>query len=223
MEPVLIYFFLLLFPFLAQIFIVITYSKYKEIKNKKGLSGFEVVRHILDSHGLDSMYIVEVKKSFKDHYDAKQKVIRLSSDVFHGESITALSVAFYEACYAIQDKEGHSWVKMRTFFLPLLSFFIYSSYLLFFVGLCFQMLDAVLLADGFLFVSLLFYFITFPIEIDAYRKALHLIKKEDIVSLEEMEGVERTLKALTLTNVASLFSSLIYLIRSFISYVSRRD
>ena len=58
MEQVYLYFLILFITFLSQIYITKTYNKYKLIQNKKRISGFEVARQILDSHSLESIYIV---------------------------------------------------------------------------------------------------------------------------------------------------------------------
>ena len=66
MEQIYLYFLILVIPFLAQISILAIYKKYKSLKNKKGISGFEVARAFLDSHGLESLYIVESKGAFTE-------------------------------------------------------------------------------------------------------------------------------------------------------------
>ena len=109
-----IYLLILVVPLIASININSTYKKYKMVANKKGLSGFEVARKILDENGLKDMYIVEVRGELTDHYDPTQKVLRLSTDIFHGETIAAAAVATldnqlktFEAYEArIKDLEG---------------------------------------------------------------------------------------------------------------------
>lgn len=47
----------LLITLVAQFFVMGSYAKYKKIKNKKGLTGAEVAREILNEHGLGNIYV----------------------------------------------------------------------------------------------------------------------------------------------------------------------
>ena len=103
-----------LIPLIAQWNITSTFSKFRAVNNGKNKCGQEVARAILDANGLNDVHVVEVKGSLSDHYDPKQKVVRLSTEVFHGESVAAMAVAAHECGHAIQDKEGYSWMKIRS-------------------------------------------------------------------------------------------------------------
>ena len=103
---------LLLIAFLitlaAQGYITSSYNKYKKVLSKKNISGFEVARMILDSHGLENIYVTETNGILQDHYDPTRKTIKLSNDIFHGTSIASCAVASHEVGHAIQDKENYS-------------------------------------------------------------------------------------------------------------------
>ena len=85
----------------AQGYITSSYNKYKKVLSKKNISGFEVARMILDSHGLENIYVTETNGILQDHYDPTRKTIKLSNDIFHGTSIDAvtgiLSSQFWDA------------------------------------------------------------------------------------------------------------------------------
>lgn len=89
----------------AQMKVQSTYSRYKRIPNKKGLTGAMVAREILDSEGLYDIAIYEVKGNLSDHYNPGKKTINLSSDIYHGTSIASLAVAAHECGHAIQYKK----------------------------------------------------------------------------------------------------------------------
>src|SRR5574344_1758544 len=105
----------------AQIRINSSYNKYKKITNNNKISGSEVARNILDSNGLNNIYVVETKGTLTDHYDPSRKVVRLSSEIFHGETIASLSVAAHECGHAIQDKEGYSFMRIRSMLVPIVN------------------------------------------------------------------------------------------------------
>ena len=110
MENIGLYFLALIIPLVAQIYVSVTYKKYRNIENNKNLTGFEVARKILDKNGLNDMYIVETRGNLTDHYDPTRKTIKLSSDIFHGTSIASIAVAAHECGHAIQDKDKYIFI-----------------------------------------------------------------------------------------------------------------
>ena len=109
----------------AQFRINSSYSKYKKVSSNKGMSGCEVARQILDSNGLSNVHVVEVKGELSDHYDPTRKVVRLSSDIFHGTSIASISVAAHECGHAIQDKENYTFMRIRSALVPIVNLVSY--------------------------------------------------------------------------------------------------
>ena len=221
MEQIVLYLLILIVPIIAQVNITSTYGKYKNVKNDKGLSGFEVARKILDQNGLNNMYIVEVQGNLTDHYDSSQKVVRLSSDIFHGETIAALAVAAHECGHAIQDKENYNWMRIRSFLYPLVNFGTTLAYILFFVSIVLQMVDMLVISIVMVFLGLLFEMVTLPVEFDASKRALKHLNDMQLINNEESSGTEKVLKAAAFTYVASVVSSLLNLLRLFLAYSNR--
>ncbi len=212
----------LIIPVIASININLSYSKYKKIKNSKSLSGFDVARKILDENGLNSMYIVEVKGNLTDHYDPKQKVVRLSSDIFHGDSIAAAAVAAHECGHAIQDKEGYTWMRIRSAIYPIVNFGTSMAYILLVISIFLQLMDLLLLGIAIILLGLIFQIITLPVEFNASSRALTLLKKYKLVTDEEHDGTKKVLTAAAMTYVASVLSALLDLIRLLNVYNDRR-
>ena len=67
-------------------------------------------------------------------------------------------------------------------------------------------------------MSFLFTLITYPVELNASRRAKQMLQAEGILSADEMPGAEKVLSAAALTYLASLLTSLIYFLR-FLFYV----
>ena len=57
------------------------------------MSGYAVVRHVLDGAGLYSVQIEQVPGRLSDHFDARRDVLQLSADVYHGRHVAALARA----------------------------------------------------------------------------------------------------------------------------------
>lgn len=223
MENIVLYLLILVIPLIATININSCYAKYKKLNNKKSLSGFEVARRILDENGLNGMYVVEVKGELSDHYDPTQKVVRLSTDVFHGETIAAVAVAAHECGHAIQDKENYNWMRIRSLLYPIVNFGTYLAYILFFISIFLQMVDLLMVSIVIVFLGLLFQLVTLPVEFDASKRALKFLTTYDLVDSEEHDGTEKVLRAAALTYVAAVLSSILNLIRLILVYGNRRD
>ena len=208
-----LYLAVLIIPIIAQINISSTYSKCRNVANSKGLCGQEVARKILDANGLDNVHIVEVRGNLSDHYDPNQKVVRLSTEVFHGESVASLAVAAHECGHAIQDKENYTWLRIRTFFVPIVNIITYSAYIMFFVSIFLQMIDLLLVAVASVLIGLIFQLITLPVEFNASDRALKQLNKLSLVTKEDSEGAGQMLKAAAWTYVAAVLSSLLNLLR----------
>lgn len=208
-----LYLAVLIIPIVAQINISSTYSKCRNVANSKGLCGQEVARKILDANGLDNVHIVEVRGNLSDHYDPSQKVVRLSTEVFHGESVASLAVAAHECGHAIQDKENYTWLRIRHFFVPIVNIITYSAYIMFFVSIFLQIVDLLLVAVASALIGLVFQLITLPVEFNASDRALKQLNKLSLVTKEDSEGAGQMLKAAAWTYVAAVLSSLLNLLR----------
>ena len=208
-----LYLAVLIIPIVAQINISSTYSKCRNVANSKGLCGQEVARKILDANGLDDVHIVEVRGNLSDHYDPSQKVVRLSTEVFHGESVASLAVAAHECGHAIQDKENYTWLRIRHFFVPIVNIITYSAYIMFFVSIFLQIVDLLLVAVASVLIGLVFQLITLPVEFNASDRALKQLNKLSLVAKEDSEGAGQMLKAAAWTYVAAVLSSLLNLLR----------
>ena len=193
------------------------------MNNYQAISGFEVARKVLDANGLKDMYIVEVKGDLTDHYDPKQKVVRLSTDIFHGETIAAAAVAAHECGHAIQDKEGYSMMKLRSSLVPVVNFITYSAYIMFAISVIFQMFDLLMVSIVSVLFGLVFQIVTLPVEFDASKRALIQLKELNLVDNEEHQGTKKMLKSAALTYVAAVLSSLLNLLRLVMMYSNDRS
>lgn len=201
----------------SQIFINVTYKNYSKIKCKKGLSGFEVADKILKENGVNNVYIVETKGFLTDHFDPSKKVIRLSSANFHGESVAAAAVAAHEVGHVIQHKEGNTLIKIRSFLAPFASFCSMIGYVVIILGVIFGLLNLFYLGILLLLVILIFQLVTLPVEIDASKKAMANLEKMNLLENDELDSAKSVLTAAALTYVASLATTVLEVLRLFLS------
>ena len=106
----------------AQFYVNSSYNKYKRVSNRKGLTGREVARLVLDKNGLSDIEVTEVSGTLTDHYDPTNKVIRLSTDIYNGSSVAGVAVACHECGHAIQDKDNYSMLRIRHALIPFVNF-----------------------------------------------------------------------------------------------------
>ncbi len=207
----------------ADVLLQSRYHKYKKIKVKSDITGAEAARSILKANGLDQVYVVETKGSLTDHYDPTQKVVRLSTDIYRGNTIAAVSVAAHECGHAIQDKENYALLKFRSFLVPFVNFGTRFGYVAVFIGLIFQAFNIAWIGVGLLAFILLFQLVTLPVEIDASERAKKLLEKEKIISVHEKNGASKVLGAAALTYVAALISTISELLRLVLIIMSNDD
>src|SRR5262245_3398907 len=105
---------------IAQMWIRSAYAKGQAIATD--ISGFFAARKILDAAGLSDVPIEEVAGQLTDHYDPKAKVLRLSSDNYHGRNLAAVGVAAHESGHALQDATGYVLMTVRNLAVPVANF-----------------------------------------------------------------------------------------------------
>lgn len=205
----------------AQARINSAYGKYKKVSCKKGMTGFDTARMILDNNGLNDIHIVEVKGELSDHYDPTRKVVRLSHDVFHGSSIASISVAAHECGHAIQDKEGYSFMRIRSALVPIVNFISYLGYFVSIFSFVIGVMGYLKVGIFMLLATILFQLVTLPVEFDASKRAKVQMEKLGMIDNEEADGVKSVLGAAAMTYVASLLSSLLNLLRLVLMFNDR--
>lgn len=207
----------------AQILISARYSKYSKIQNKREISGVEVAQEILKKNGLDNIYVVETRGHLSDHYDPGAKVIRLSSDVFHGKTLSASAVAAHEVGHAIQHKEGNFFMKLRKFIFPVVNICSKFGYIAILIGLIFGSLKLFYVGIVMLVAILFFQLITLPVEFDASKRAMTNLEKYNLLDTEERKGASKVLVAAALTYVAGLVTTLLEIVRLLLMVAGNRD
>ncbi len=218
-----LYFLALIIPIVAQLYVSSSYNKYKKINNRKKLTGFEVARKILDKNGLNDLYIVETEGNLTDHYDPRRKTVKLSSDIFHGDTIAAMAVAAHECGHAIQDKDGYFFMRVRSFIFPIVSFGTKFAYVVLLIGLFANLMNLIWLGIILVGLGLVFQLVTLPVEFDASKRALKELETTILVDEDDKIGTKSMLTAAAMTYVAGVLSSALEILRLILIFTNRRD
>lgn len=207
----------------AQMRVKSTFAKYSREGTYGGLTGAQAARRILDANGLTDVRIEPVRGSLTDHYDPRDKVVRLSMDVYGCDTVAAVGVAAHETGHAIQHAVGYFPLQLRNAIIPVTNIGSQLSIPMVLIGYVLGMQPLVSL--GILLFSLVtvFQLITLPVEFNASRRALATLDEYGMVNDYEHEGVRKVLSAAALTYVAALIVSLANLLRLILLFGGRRD
>lgn len=207
----------------AQMFISASYSKYSKIRTKRGLTGEQAARLMLDRNGLRDVTVTSVEGTLTDHYDPRKKTVRLSRNVYSGNSVAAVAVACHECGHAVQDSKGYAMMKIRAALVPVTNLASRAGYIAILVGLIlgsYTFVYAGILAEA---VILLFQLVTLPVEINASRRALAQIKDSGLLAVDEYPQGRTVLAAAALTYVAGVVSVLLQMLRLIVLFGGRRN
>lgn len=203
----------IIIAFWAQSKVSNTYRKYRTIRTMNGYTGENVARMMLDAAGLYDVPVVETRGELTDHYDPKSRVIRLSTDIFHGASIASAGIAAHEVGHAIQHQEQYKPLVLRTSMAIAVNFSSQASIVIFMIGLLFSI--PVLTNIGIIFftVAVFYQLVTLPVEFNASRRALNILESRSILYGNEVKGAKSVLSAAAMTYVAAALMSISQLIR----------
>lgn len=200
----------LILAFIAQGMVHSAYARGSQIPAR--LSGMAAARRILDSAGLENVHIEQVPGKLTDHYDPRAKVLRLSEEVYRGNSMASVGIAAHEAGHAIQDAVRYAPLVVRNLAVPLANFGSSLGMLVFFVGLGMG-LQTIAIVGLVLFGGVAFFqLVNLPVEFDASARAKRLLVSEGIISDRELPEVKRVLNAAALTYVAATLQSVLTLL-----------
>lgn len=220
--------FLLLVPAIiltlfAQAKVKSAYSRFSRVPNRRGITGMQAARRILDSNGLGHVRIEMTPGVLSDHYDPRDCVMRLSADVYNGTSIAAVSIAAHESGHAVQHATGYGLLRFRNTIVPVVNLASRLSWPLLIIGMVIaaagSMSTGYMLFDlGVLFFAgvVVFHLVTLPVELDASRRADMQMQDLAIVGSDEVRGSKKVLSAAALTYVAALATAVLNLIRLLI-------
>ena len=203
---------MLIIPLTASIRLHATYNSCKKKKNKLNLTGRDVAQKILDENGLVSIYIVETNGTMTDNYDPSRKVLRLSQEVYSGDSIASIAIAAHESGHAVQDNENYSWFKVRKNIYPVVALGERFSYIILIAGLLLHSVNLVYAAVILMLFGLTFEIVTLPVELNASKRALQLLQDYNLIDNSDLPTAKKMLKAAAYTYIAAIFTTIAQMI-----------
>ncbi|WP_246106062.1 zinc metallopeptidase [Rosistilla ulvae] len=175
------------------------------------MSGFQAARAMLDSAGLQQIGIEQTPGELSDHYDPRAKVLRLSSNVYGGNSMAAVGIACHEAGHAMQDAMHYAPLVIRNAAVPAANIGSGLGGTVAMVGLAFGLQPLVWVGVLAFAAVAFFQVINLPVEFDASNRAKHQLVAQGIIAERDLPLVSKVLNAAALTYVAATLQSLMML------------
>tara|TARA_A100001037_G_scaffold182103_1_gene163112 strand:+ start:737 stop:1402 length:666 start_codon:yes stop_codon:yes gene_type:complete len=195
----------------AQMRVRSAFNKYSRVPSTAGISGAETARRILNEQGIYDVAVEETGGALSDHYDPRSKVVRLSSENFHGHSLAGLAVAAHEVGHAMQHAQGYLPLNFRHAILPVANLGSSLGMPLIVAGIFFSatgLLDiGILLFAG----AVLFQLVTLPVEFNASSRAMAILAQGYIAG-DEVRPAKKVLNAAAMTYVAATATAVMQLV-----------
>ena len=193
------------------------YNKWSKVRAQSGLTGAQAAQRLISSamysvdggEGLRDVRILGIGGNLTDHYDPRDKTLKLSPGVANTPSVAALAIAAHELGHAMQDSEGYLPMRLRSALVPAVNIGSNLGWILILIGLFLRFTTLAWLGVIAFSAGAVFALATLPVEFNASARAKRMLVASGIVtSEEEQRGVNNVLNAAALTYVAGLVTAL---------------
>lgn len=201
-----------------------TFHKYSKVRSMSGMTGAQVAERILHAAGIFDVRVQQVSGSLTDHYDPRNKTVNLSESVCNSTSVAAIGVAAHECGHAIQHATNYVPLNLRTAIVPLANIGSALAWPIIILGLLFNNQSSIYwIYTGIILFSLavLFQIVTLPVEFNASRRALSMLRGQGILGDTEAGMARSVLRSAALTYVASAAAAILQLLRLVLLFGGR--
>ena len=186
------------------------FTKYSKEALAVPMAGRDIANAMLQQNGCNDVQVTSVSGQLTDHFNPANKTVNLSEPVYGTNSIAAAAVAAHECGHAVQHKVGYSMLQLRSKMVPIVSFASNTINWLLVAGIVlYEMTPLPLYIALALFaLTVLFSFVTLPVEVDASRRAIKWLEGSGIASGQQLEHAKDALHAAAYTYVVAAIGSL---------------
>lgn len=200
-----------------------TFNKYQRVRSMSGMTGAEAAQRILHQNGIYDVTVEHVSGNLTDHYDPKNKVLRLSDATYGSNSVAAIGVAAHECGHALQHKDEYLPLRIRSAIVPAANFGSRLGIPIILLGVILGSNYTLIQIGIWVFsLAVLFQIVTLPVEFNASSRAVGMVEKYGILSGDELKHTRKVLSAAALTYVAAAASSILQLLRLVLLFGGRR-
>jgi Zn-dependent membrane protease YugP len=197
------------------------YNKWSRIPARSRLTGAQAAQRLIstasyataEGQGLRDVRILGIGGNLSDHYDPRDKTLRLSPGVANGASVAALAIAAHELGHAMQDSEDYLPLRLRSALVPAVNIGSYLGWILIILGLLLHFTTLAWLGVAAFSAGAVFALATLPVEFNASARAKRMLVESGLILGEdEQRGVNSVLNAAALTYVAGLVTAILQLL-----------
>lgn len=202
-----------------------TFNKYSKYRSMSGMTGAQAAERILRAAGINDVRIRQVSGSLTDNYNPSNKTLNLSESVCNATTVAAVGVAAHECGHAIQHARGYAPLAFRSALVPVANFGSMLAWPVILVGaLINNQMSMTVINIGIVLFSLavLFQLVTLPVEFNASRRALVMLRDQGILGDQELGYTKKVLGAAALTYVASAAAAILQLLRIILLFGGKR-
>ena len=226
----------ILLSMIAQAMVKSRFAKFNKVASKRGITGAQAAAILLRANGITDVQIGRIRGSLTDNYNPGTKILSLSESTYASTSIAAIGVAAHETGHAIQHNVGYAPLAFRRVLVPVANIGSRFGPLLAILGIvignvaqaqeyiplsiCQLVTNIGLLLFA---ASVLFYIVTLPVEFNASRRALKILKETGTLESDELGGVRKVLWAAAMTYVASALTAIGSFLRLLVLTGRRRS
>jgi len=186
------------------------FTKYSKVPLGVPMTGRDVAQMMLQQNGVNDVQVTSVSGQLTDHFNPQNKTVNLSEPVYGTNSVAAAAVAAHECGHAVQHKVGYSMLKLRSSLVPVVSFASKWVQWVLLAGVVLVQLTPIPLyfALALFGMTVLFSFVTLPVEVDASRRAIQWLQTAGITQGETTKYAKDALHAAAYTYVVAAIGSL---------------
>lgn len=197
----------------AQFKVKSTFNKYDQLMTEHQVTGRQAAEFILQQSGITNVRVEPVAGHLTDHYDPRNKVLRLSEATYQNTSVSAVAVAAHECGHALQDAQDYKFMRVRAALVPIVNLGSTIAMPLILIGFLMQIAGLIQLGILAFSLVLLFQLVTLPVEFDASRRAIEILGQGHIFTEAEVQPARKVLRAAGFTYVAASLSTLFQIVR----------
>ncbi len=200
------------FSLFAQNKVQKTFQQFSDKSVSSGMRAEQVAQQLL-YNGNSNVQIEPVQGSLTDHYDPKNGVVGLSTQVYGQNSIAAIAVAAHEIGHVMQYQEGYMPIRLRNAILPVASIGSYAAPWIVILGLFMGSYNLAMIGVVLFGAMLVFQIATLPVEFNASSRALRMLEEGNYITYDESDGARKVLNAAAMTYVWAAIASLVSFLR----------
>ncbi len=198
---------------LAQMWIKSSYQKWGNVANSRHVNGQQTAQAIMGSGAIQPVGLEVTSGQLTDHYDPTSGVVRLSQNVAMQPSIASMAITAHELGHVQQHQNNSALMGLRSLLVPGARFGPSIGIMLIILGVIMQFTGLAVLGLILFAGATLFTIVTLPVELDASRRGLKLLKQTGLIAnSEDEQGARAILTAAAFTYVAAVATSILTLL-----------